>query len=238
MKEHHETPQLGVRIRGLLKTHSITQTALAERTGIDRADLNRLINGRRGPRADEIRWLAEVFKMTPAELVAGVELPARAEESLAAFADLEARAADGQQRAEMAEAKLAQLESTAEEERQANMHARLEADKAHRAEQSRLREAHYNELVQVRQDHYSQVQEMQKVSEQGEAQAFQAMQEMHAEIQRLRTQLTQFKTALVTTQHQNVELRNQLASQAGTAAATALFGGIAGMLLGASLASD
>lgn len=208
-----KTSELGSRVRTLLSDRGVTQTELAERTGIDRAELNRLINGRRSPRSDEIQRLADALGVATTELVVGVELTARAEESLAAFAKLEAKAAEGQQRAEVAEARLARLVSLIDAERQANVKDRIAVDAAFRTEQARLRDVHcrFVEHITQRADRQA-------------AQDFSMSQASHAETVQLRSQLAQMDAALVTVTAQRDELRRQLAGQAGKAAAEALFG--------------
>lgn len=57
-----------------MRERGLTQTALAKRSGVDRSDLNRIINGHRSPRAPEVPLLAAVLGVSAEELLAGVEL--------------------------------------------------------------------------------------------------------------------------------------------------------------------
>jgi transcriptional regulator with XRE-family HTH domain len=238
MQEVQLVPQLGDRITGLLKTQRMSQTELAKRTGLDRADLNRLIRGKRPPRTDDIRFIADALEIPQAELVANVELPERVSKVLDSIERLEARALDAEQRASLAEAKLARSEESAEEERQANLQARLDAEEAYRTEMARVRHEHYDELVRVRQFHHEQIQDMMKSCEQSASENFKALQEMNTEVQRLRGQLAQGGSALETVIGQNTALRKQVSSQSSAEFASLLVGGGLGILLGAITASS
>ena len=68
MTEASHPSSLGARIRALLKSRGMSQTALAARAGVDRAELNRLVNDRRPPRLQEIAWIAEALGVGIADL--------------------------------------------------------------------------------------------------------------------------------------------------------------------------
>ncbi|MBM4398419.1 MAG: helix-turn-helix transcriptional regulator [Deltaproteobacteria bacterium] len=67
----------GARIRRLMQANGFNQTTLAAKTGIDRADLNRLVNDKREPRVEELGFLAKLLDVTPDELLDGLPVPKR-----------------------------------------------------------------------------------------------------------------------------------------------------------------
>lgn len=60
------------KLRQRITALGLTQTEIASRTGIDRVDLNRMVNGKREPKPHEVAMLAVVLKTAPEELAAEV----------------------------------------------------------------------------------------------------------------------------------------------------------------------
>lgn len=78
---------LGQRVKRLMEEKGFNQTSLARRTGIERTELNRLVNDRRQPRNDELAWLAQALDVTIEVLLEGVDLPEELRKTLALFED-------------------------------------------------------------------------------------------------------------------------------------------------------
>lgn len=53
-----KTETFAHRLRSELDSRKLTQTELATRTDIDRSDINRLVNGKRDPRPQELGWIS------------------------------------------------------------------------------------------------------------------------------------------------------------------------------------
>jgi transcriptional regulator with XRE-family HTH domain len=56
------------KLRKLLRERKLTQTDLSKLTGIDRVDLNRMVNGRREPKAHEVAMLSIALSVSSDEL--------------------------------------------------------------------------------------------------------------------------------------------------------------------------
>lgn len=73
MSTAQERERFGQRLRALMKIRGLTQSELARRTGIDRTQLNRIINDKASPKPHEIAWLAQYLGLSSEEMLAGVE---------------------------------------------------------------------------------------------------------------------------------------------------------------------
>lgn len=60
------------KLKQLIAQRGVTQTELASRTGIDRVELNRMVNDKREPKAHEVALLAVALKAKPEELAGDV----------------------------------------------------------------------------------------------------------------------------------------------------------------------
>jgi transcriptional regulator with XRE-family HTH domain len=78
---------LGERLRRLLLAKGYTQTSLAKKAGLERTDLNRIINGHRNPHQRELPWLAEALDLSVDALLAGAEVPHALREIMAEHED-------------------------------------------------------------------------------------------------------------------------------------------------------
>lgn len=65
---------IGDRIRSLMATQGLSQTELAKKSGIDRSDLNRVINNHRPPRLSELPLLAAALGVGVDDLLDGAEV--------------------------------------------------------------------------------------------------------------------------------------------------------------------
>ncbi len=86
-----QADSMGSRIKALLQARGVSQSELATKSGVDRAELNRLVNGRRQARLEEIGWIAEALGVGVEELVGDLELPADLRRALGHFGDLARR---------------------------------------------------------------------------------------------------------------------------------------------------
>jgi transcriptional regulator with XRE-family HTH domain len=66
---------LGKRIERLMNAKGWSQTMLSDRSGVERSQLNRYINGHRNPSPEDIGSFAQALGVTPEELLDGAELP-------------------------------------------------------------------------------------------------------------------------------------------------------------------
>lgn len=58
----------GERVKALMQQKGLSQTDLAQKTGMDRSELNRTLNDKRSPRLDEIVWIATTLGVEPLTL--------------------------------------------------------------------------------------------------------------------------------------------------------------------------
>ncbi len=91
MTTANHASSLGARIKALLKSRGMNQSALAAKAGVDRAEFNRLVNDRRQPRLEEIGWIAEALGVGIEELLGDLELPAEFRNALGHFGDIARR---------------------------------------------------------------------------------------------------------------------------------------------------
>ena len=91
MTEASHPSSLGARIRALLESRGMSQTALAARAGVDRAELNRLVNDHRPPRLEEIAWIAEALGVAIEDLIGDLQLPPELRRALGHFGGLARR---------------------------------------------------------------------------------------------------------------------------------------------------
>lgn len=241
-------PSLGDRLRKLMADRGLSQVDLARDSGLDRADLNRLINNKRPPRAEEIRVIAQTLGIRQIELVTGVELPPEVEKGVEMIVELEATVLAERQQRERLEAELAALrarddasEKAIEAERTASLRAKFEMAQEHRRELSEMRAAHQTELVEVRQKQAAHVDDLNSKHALQTMQLQQALQARDAEIGRRGAAIAQLQVVSATLEAQNHTLRKQLTAQANDANTQALLAGLAGLAfggLGAAAASS
>jgi len=116
------TESLGQRMKRILSKRAMTQTQLAIRSGVDRSTLNRILNDKRVPSADELGWIATALETTVEDLMEEVAVTEPLRRRLGKMTELgrellEARAqADG--------ARAAAREATEQFDTQAAEHAK------------------------------------------------------------------------------------------------------------------
>lgn len=100
----HDRPRgLGHKVAALLEERGWTQTRLAEVSGIDRADINRIVNERRDVRTSEVPLLAGAFGLELDELLRDVDLPTEVERYFETLVRVTAENMELRTRAEVAE---------------------------------------------------------------------------------------------------------------------------------------
>lgn len=225
-------PSLGDRLRKLMEDRSISQVDLARKTGLDRADLNRLINNKRSPRTEEISLIAQALGVHQVELVTGVELPPEVQKGVEMILELETTALAEKQRAELLQAQLDALEKAIETERTASLKAKFELTQEHRREMSEIRAAHQTELVEVRRKQSAHVDDLNAKHALQTMQLQQEVQARDAEIGRLSATIAQLRGAYAILEAQNQTLRQRLTAAINDATAKALVAGLAGLAFG------
>lgn len=70
-----DSPTLGNRLKAILRERGKSQTWLAEKTGIDRSEINRILNGRKAPRGEHLRWMATALGMDVQQMVGDARMP-------------------------------------------------------------------------------------------------------------------------------------------------------------------
>jgi len=118
MSAGDQAGNLGLRIKAILHSRGLSQTDLATKTGIDRTELNRLVNGRRHARLEEIGWIAEALGVGIEELVGDLKLPDDLRRALGHFGPLAGRVLRSEGERDKARAQMADLESQLGQERQ------------------------------------------------------------------------------------------------------------------------
>lgn len=73
MTDTDPLPQFGANLRAAREQHGLAQEALAQRAGMDPAEIRRLEGARRDPGIRVLTRLAHGLGMTPAELLRGIE---------------------------------------------------------------------------------------------------------------------------------------------------------------------
>jgi transcriptional regulator with XRE-family HTH domain len=72
MTESDPLPQFGANLRAAREERGLSQEALAQRAGMDPAEIRRLEGARRDPGVRVVTRLARALRTTPAELVSGI----------------------------------------------------------------------------------------------------------------------------------------------------------------------
>lgn len=83
MSEAGEPVKFSQRLHGLLEQSGMSQAKLAERAGVERSTISRLIKGDRTPGMETLQLLAPVFNMDVAQLVQGTDAAAKLTDSAA-----------------------------------------------------------------------------------------------------------------------------------------------------------
>ncbi len=109
---------LAGRIKAIMQSRGVTQTALALKAGIDRTDLNRFLNGHRGVSLEELSWLAEALGLAVEELASDVLLPENARQALGCLGETLKRLRQAEAERDEARARTLVVESQLAHERE------------------------------------------------------------------------------------------------------------------------
>lgn len=133
-------PTFGQRVKAVMAEKGLTQTVLAQKTGIERSEINRTLNDKRNPRPDEINWIAAALGIKLGDLMEGVQLPANLHRAIeqTEFAAKRVLQAEGER--DEARGQLRALQQSLLEERSASERARSAQEEAHRRERRQLGE--------------------------------------------------------------------------------------------------
>ncbi len=72
MTDHDPLLQFGANLRAAREQRGLSQEALAQRAGMDPAEIRRLEGARRDPGVRVLTRLARALRMTPGDLLAGI----------------------------------------------------------------------------------------------------------------------------------------------------------------------
>lgn len=211
----HET--FGARLKRLMGARGITQTQLAERTGIDRSVLNRLANGKAQPRAEHVAWLAPVLELTPEELMRDLDLAPESRRAL----DWAKESLERLMRAEGArDEAIANLEGITRE---------LERERAGRLQDH---QEHARAMIEVRAQTERQLREQQDAAARQDAQAQAEKATWIAHLGQSEAALRQAAMTEDWLRSQIVQLQHDLAAEKGKKVTSAFLAGMAGLLIG------
>lgn len=212
------------RLRRELERRKWTQTALATKTGIERSELNRLVNGKRDPRGQEIGWLSAAFDMEPEELLEEVDVM-----------ELETFTAEVEHARKIASRTL-----TAEQERDeatasltAAEESLREAEKGWRTERAELQAM----LAQQREDCAERLQRRDEELAQREGQLLGRLGEARDQTIELERQLRRTRRVADDRQRQIAQLQRALEAEKAKVSSAGLFGGLIGAALAGGTAA-
>ena len=126
---HEEGPDtFGSRLRRLMKEKGLNQSSLSKKVGIDRSDLNRMVNDKRQPRPEEVGWLAQALDTPPDALLDGLPISDRLSKPVRMLDELLARVLTAESEKDAAVARTKSAEHSLEEakKRWADERAELE----------------------------------------------------------------------------------------------------------------
>ena len=101
----------GQRVTELMKAADLNQTQLADKVGLDRSVLSRIMNDRRPPQGIEIVWLADALGVTLEQILDGVEVPEPTRKDVERAQDLARRVLKAEQTRDAAVAELEAFKS-------------------------------------------------------------------------------------------------------------------------------
>lgn len=113
MSEAEQVPEkFSSRIRRELEARGWSQSKLAKRSGMERCELNRVLNDHRVAKPHEVEWIAKALGLSREELMMGVELTPEARRLLETNASYERRIRDLEKQVAMLRAQLLHREMT------------------------------------------------------------------------------------------------------------------------------
>jgi len=215
-KKHDESktrPQqsFGSKLAELLGQMKLSQSELARRTGIDRTDLSRMINGHRNPRPDQVVWIAAALGVTQDTLMDYVELPEE-------FAKAAEQLADAVRRVLVAESERDEMKASL-----------IAIENAHERERTRLESERMDEVA----EHRRLLEEL-RMKANKLSQDFQDTKKRHAAaLEKLTKERDSMAAARDYQANLAKDLNTKLAKERSDRAGTTMLTGIAGLFVGA-----
>lgn len=189
----------------------VTQTEVAAKAGIDRIELNRMVNGKREPKPHEVAMLARVLKIPVAELAADVN-----QDEVRVFSVLAERVITAEERLAECERELGAV-----------MQARAAAEARWTTEREELIE----ETVVAKQEAATRIAQIEGDAARREAHLNLAVRQQTEAIAQRSAEITRLQGVIAANGQTIAELRQHLAGEGGRA----LFAGVVGALAGALL---
>jgi transcriptional regulator with XRE-family HTH domain len=189
----------------------LTQTEVAAKAGIDRIDLNRMVNGKREPKPHEVAMLARVLKIDAEELAADVN-----QDEVKVFSVLAERVITAEER--LAES---------EREREAVVQARTAAEARWTTEREELIE----ETLVAKQEAASRIAQIEADAARREARLNLEVRQQTEAVAQRDAEITRLQGVIAANGQTMAELRQRLAGEGGRA----IFAGVVGALAGALL---
>jgi transcriptional regulator with XRE-family HTH domain len=209
------------RLKRLLSDRGFSQTEFAARARIERSELNRLVNDKRGPKPYEIGWLAEALGTTKEELLDGIDV-----EKLDLFEE-EVERGQGHAREVL----------TAERERdEAKAALRALEDRVHtmeegwRSERRELQAA----LAEQRSDCAARIALREEAFAGREQELLNQVASLRDQTTSLERELHQARIVAADRERQAQQLQREVEAARGQAAGTALVAGLIGAAIGSS----
>lgn len=211
---------LAERVRSLMNEQGFNQSTLAQRSGVDRTVINRLLNRGHIPKAFQLALLAQTFKIEIEALIEGIELPQHVTETVDQMRGLAERTLRAEAERDAVRADNRVLTDQLEQERREHEHLAETEREAREANERDLRQR----IAQTEAAHAA------------------ALQEKDREIAKLREVLRRGATDMqrVAASHESLRvdrdrLQQQLAQERANRVGGQVFAGFAGLLVGRAL---
>lgn len=192
----------------------ITQTEVALKAGLERIELNRMVNGKREPKPHEVAMLARVLKIPVAELAADVN-----QDEVKVFSVLAERVITAEER-------------LAERERE--LGAVTQARTAAEARWTTEREELIEETLVAKQEAATRIAQIEGDAARREAQLNLALRQQIEAVAQRNAEIARLQGVIAANGQTIAELRQHLAGEGGRA----LFAGVVGALAGALLTNS
>ncbi len=213
----------GARLVALMEQADLNQTQLAEKVGIDRSVLSRIMNDKRVPQSHEIGWLADALQLSVEALLDGVELPEPARRDVERAQELARRVLKAEQARDAAIVELEALKAAHAAELSAQDRVLL----AVRAESGRALDAANARILETERGWRALSEGIAKERD-----------DLAAKVAALETQVAR-NTALARLQDATIsDLQSRLTQVKGGAGQAAIVGALLGLAGGAALGSS
>lgn len=189
----------------------LTQTEVAAKAGIDRIDLNRMVNGKREPKPHEIAMLARVLKVDAEDLAADVN-----QDEVKVFSVLAERVITAEDRLS---------------ERERELAAVVQARAAAEARWATEREELIEETLLAKQDAATRIAQIEGDAARRQAQLSLALRQQTEAVAQRTAEITRLQGVIAANGQTIAELRQHLAGEGGRAIFAGVIGAFAGALL-------